>query len=84
MATLNLQQTTFSNLTVTASFVKINMAWYLCADPEGDEGVRIPLENHKNIVFLNNTAPKSSLIRVHMFASMIKVVLSAIDYTKQT
>ena len=26
-----------------------------CADPEGGQGVRTPLKNHKNIGFLSNT-----------------------------
>ena len=28
-----------------------------CADPEGGQGVRTPLENYKNIGFLSNTGP---------------------------
>ena len=28
-----------------------------CADPEGGQGVQIPLKNNKNIGFLSNTGP---------------------------
>ena len=28
-----------------------------CADPEGGQGVRTPMKNHKNIAFLSNTGP---------------------------
>ena len=28
-----------------------------CADPEGGQGVRTPLKNHKNIGFSSNTGP---------------------------
>ena len=28
-----------------------------CADPEGGQGVRTPMKNHKNTGFLSNTGP---------------------------
>ena len=29
----------------------------ICADPEGEQGVQTPLENHKNVGFFSNTGP---------------------------
>ena len=34
-----------------------NLGPNACADPEGGQGVQIPLENDKNIGFLSNTGP---------------------------
>ena len=48
-------QDIYTAVDVSVIFGKLHHS--TCADPDGGQGVRTPLENHKNIGFFSNTGP---------------------------